>query len=284
MGKIEGEENNMKITVLLENISNIPELGSEHGLSLYIEALDKDIMFDTGETGIFKENAVTLGKDISKPEYLIISHGHYDHGGGLNTFLKNNDKARIFIRSTAFKDVVAELPSGELEDIGIDKNVKTNSQVVLTGSSHKIDNGLELFSDVSGELFNPSGNSDLKVKKDKILVLDDFDHEQNLVITEGSNKVLITGCAHRGIVNIIEHCNKVLGSYPTHVLGGFHLSNPSAGLDENPDLVKKIGEYLKNTGITFYTGHCTGLNSFGILKNIIGDKISYMATGDVINI
>lgn len=274
----------MKITVLLENISNVPELGSEHGLSLYIEALDKDIMFDTGETGIFKANADKLGKNISKAEYLIISHGHYDHGGGLKTFLENNSKAKIFIRSTAFKDVVAELPSGELEDIGIDKDIETNRQVVLTGSSHNIEKGFDLFSDVSGELFNPSGNSDLKVKKDKMLVLDDFDHEQNLVITEGEKRVLITGCAHRGIVNIIEHCNKVLGYYPTHVLGGFHLSNPSAGLDENPDMVEKIGEYLKNTGITYFTGHCTGLNSFGILKKIMGDKISYMTTGDVINI
>ena len=86
----------MIIKTLVENTSLSKDFGSEHGLSLYIETKDSKILFDVGASELFLENAKKLNVDISNVDYLIISHGHYDHGGGLRGFLCKNTKLRYF--------------------------------------------------------------------------------------------------------------------------------------------------------------------------------------------
>ena len=90
----------MKLTVLTENTSRYG-LPAEHGLSLYIEANGRKMLFDMGQTGLFAENAQALGIDLSLVEFAVISHGHYDHGGGLKRFLEMNSKAPVYISSRA---------------------------------------------------------------------------------------------------------------------------------------------------------------------------------------
>ena len=116
------------------------------------------------------------------------------------------------------------------------------------------------------------------------MVPDDFAHEQNLIIEEGENTVLIAGCAHKGIVNILEHFRMIRGHFPSHVIGGFHLYNPAANKYEDPAVVAEVGAYLLGTGAKFYTGHCTGIESYERLKTILGEKIDYMSTGSLITI
>ena len=91
----------MKITVLTENTSSCG-LPCEHGLSLYIESNGKRILFDTGQTALFAENAERLGIDLSAVDICVISHGHYDHGGGLGRFLEINDRAPVYLSRHAF--------------------------------------------------------------------------------------------------------------------------------------------------------------------------------------
>jgi 7,8-dihydropterin-6-yl-methyl-4-(beta-D-ribofuranosyl)aminobenzene 5'-phosphate synthase len=108
---------------------------------------------------------------------------------------------------------------------------------------------------------------------------DDFGHEQNLIIDENDKKVLISGCAHKGIVNIFNQYYKDKGSMPDCVIGGFHLYNPSFKISEDPAVTDKIGEYLLSTKAICYTCHCTGIESYERLKRIMGDKLSYLSTG-----
>ena len=93
----------MKITALLENTASDCCMLTEHGLSLYIEAQGKKILFDMGQTDLFYKNALTLGIDLAEVDIAILSHGHYDHGGGLEKFLEINKKAPIYVSSRAFE-------------------------------------------------------------------------------------------------------------------------------------------------------------------------------------
>lgn len=269
----------MIIKALVENTSLDPKLGSEHGLSLYIETENHRILFDTGASGLFAVNADKMGVDLSLIDIVVISHDHYDHGGGLKTFLALNQKAKIYVSREAFGKRFASSPTGEKKYIGLDEGLLPNAQFVFAFGHTVIDDDLELFSGTCAEKLNPSGNKDLLMIRDGRLVLDDFAHEQNLIIKEKENIILIAGCAHNGIVNIVEHMKTAGYGIPSHVIGGFHLYNKSADRDEDPTLVERIGKTLINTGAKYYTCHCTGIGSFRILKEVMRDNIEYLSTG-----
>ena len=111
-------------------------------------------------------------------------------------------------------------------------------------------------------------------KKQDLFINDTFDHEQNLIIKEGKKNILIAGCAHTGIVNIINKAEAILGEKITDVVGGFHLK----GL-ENDDFIKTFAEALKKYPCNFYTCHCTGTESYLKLKEILGNQIQYLSCG-----
>ena len=92
----------MKITALIENLPLSDEIQAEHGLSLYIEAEGKKILFDMGQTNLFAENAAKLGVDLTKVDLAILSHGHYDHGGGMQRFFEINKQAPVYINQNSF--------------------------------------------------------------------------------------------------------------------------------------------------------------------------------------
>lgn len=271
----------MILITLVENTSISEELKSEHGLSLYIETKKHKLLFDLGASGLFAENAKKLNVDLAEVDLVVISHGHYDHGGGLNAFLNVNKKAQIYLNQKAFGKYYSNRPGGEKAYIGLDDSLMSNERFIYSGDYLCIDDELELFSNVRGRNLYPSGNQDLFMKRGSEYVQDDFAHEQSLVIKEDGKEVLIAGCAHNGIVNIIEHVRaKKNGRLPTHVIGGFHLYNPSAKRHEEPAKVREIGEYLKNTGLEYYTCHCTGLESYRHLQDLMGEQIGYLATGN----
>ena len=122
----------MMIKTLVENTAQSKNFGTEHGLSLYIETNNRKILFDVGASELFLDNAKKLNVDICDVDYLIISHGHYDHGGGLEAFLRENTKAEVFLNRLAFGGFYAVRSNDELEYIGLDAGLKENSQIVPT--------------------------------------------------------------------------------------------------------------------------------------------------------
>lgn len=273
----------MKLTVLSENTSVSDALEYEHGLSIYIETPNRRILFDTGAGSIFRNNARKLGVDLSKVDLLVISHGHYDHGGGLRTFLEVNSRAKIYIHKQAFEAHYSKRLEG-IASIGLDQTLLPNERFVFCGDQAMIDENIEVFSRVKSKRFFPFCNATLLMKHDEDLVLDDFAHEQNLVIQQNGTITLIAGCAHKGIVNIVDAYKDSLGQYPDYVVGGFHLSGPRGNQTETPDVVDATGEYLASTPSRYFTCHCTGMENFQRLKRILGEKILYIATGDQIAI
>jgi len=274
----------MKITALVENTSCREGIKAEHGLSLFIEAKEKTILFDTGASKMFSENAEKLNVDLAKVDLAILSHGHYDHSGGIHTFLKLNSTAPLYLRKSAFGPYYAEREGGDHEFIGIDESLITNNRLIFTGKETPLAEGISLFSNVKGDRFFPTGNKSLLKKTEDGYEQDDFTHEQNLVIEEDGLSLLVSGCSHRGIVNIVDHFHTLFGHYPTHVIGGFHLYNHRTGKPESTETLRKIADALLASGATYYTCHCTGEENYQILHTFMGDKVEYLPGGKTLDL
>jgi 7,8-dihydropterin-6-yl-methyl-4-(beta-D-ribofuranosyl)aminobenzene 5'-phosphate synthase len=263
----------MKVTVLFENRTISKEYKNKHGLSLYIETSNHKILFDTGTDGTFAGNAGKLGVRLEDVDIAVISHGHYDHGGGLETFLKLNNKARIYLGESAFDSHVVKLLGLIKVNIGLNKKLANNSRFVFVDELMKIDDELTLFGNVKGSKLVAKGN-DLLLKENAsgLIEKDDFVHEINLLINENNRHSLFCGCAHKGIINIIERAEQIINNNVYTVIGGFHLVGTNV---KNPDAKVFLNEFSKelnskNVG-RYYTCHCTGEKVYGYLSQNISN-------------
>lgn len=273
----------MIIKTLVEDTSIADDFGSEHGLSIYIETKSHRILFDVGASDLFYENAMKLDADIAKVDFLVISHGHNDHGGGLARFLRENSKAKVFLHPFALKKYYVKRPNNKIEFIGLEEELSKSSQIVFTADRFFISEGVEIFSNVIQKEPLSAANSSLLAEKNGYMTNDTFSHEQNLIIEEDGKTLLLTGCAHNGIINILSTFGEIKGCMPDFVIGGFHLSSSSAG-NEKIEVINKIGKYLLDTKTKYYTCHCTGLEPYNQLKNMMGEKIDYLSAGSQITI
>ncbi|MHB1314529.1 MAG: MBL fold metallo-hydrolase [Christensenellales bacterium] len=274
----------MVIKTLAENTSITGEYRNQHGLSLFIQTSNHKVLFDTGADSLFYENALKTDVNIEDVDMVVISHGHYDHGGGLQTFFEINKKARVYTQKQAFDRHFYRSPDGETSYIGLDQTLKGNERIIPVENYFHINEELELFSNVKGKELFSAANKVLLMENGERLAEDDFSHEQNLIISENGKTILIAGCAHNGIVNIVKKFIEMKGKPADYVIGGFHLFNPSTKKSEDPQLVSQIGNYLLSTGSQYYTCHCTGIEAFKQLQAIMKDKIEYLSTGRIIQL
>ena len=271
----------MEIITLVENTSVSEMYKARHGLSLYIETKLHKILFDLGPNDQFLKNAARMGVNIADVDTVVISHGHTDHGGGMEFFLEKNKKANIFIRENGFRPHSLRFMYMHFS-VGLDKKLESNDRIIFTGENYVIDDELFVFADVSGKELESRSNRNLYEKIDGRYVRDPFLHEQNLIIPEGDNKVLIAGCAHNGIINIINRGQELTGGTLTHAISGIHMLNPNTA--KSADYVDRLGARMMDYRIQYYTCHCTGLNAYRILRGVMGDQIQYVATGSVMEI
>ncbi len=264
----------VKIISLVENRSN-SGCAVAHGLSLYIETPRHCILFDVGGDDTFIKNAERLGVNLSSVDIVIISHGHRDHGGALSLFLEINNTAKIYIQRQAFAPHFSHRPSG-IGDIGLDVSLMESEQVALLDGDFIIDDELRLF--------KVTDNSECRSGANRTLYEgdfpDEFGHEQNLIIG-GDTPILVMGCGHNGVVNIM---NRAIEFSPRVCVGGFHLTNPSAHRDEPLELIDQIIERLQNFPcVEFYTCHCTGWNVYEYMRSRM-KNIHYLSCGETIEV
>lgn len=257
----------MRITVLAENTARTPALEAEHGLSLYIETAEHRILFDMGQSALFARNAAALGVDLSAVDIAVLSHGHYDHGGGLRHFLNINATAPVYVHAAAF----GAHYNGE-KYIGLDTALQGHTQLRLVKGEHAVAAGLTLYDGNGRPHVFSDGDGGLTRHEGGRVTADDFCHEQYLLIEENGCRVLISGCSHRGIRNIVSWFS------PDVVVGGFHFSK--LPLDAT---LTDCATYLGGFDTTYYTCHCTGEAQCSFMKQTM-PRLQYIATGDMVEL
>lgn len=258
----------MKLWTLLENTACREDLRPEHGLSLYLETGSRRILFDAGKSDAFARNAEKMGVDLSKVDTVVLSHGHYDHGGGLPRFLEINHSAPIYASPHALGDFY----HGPEKYIGLPESVKHSRRLILTDSVTDLGDGLTLYPGRDLPQTFPQVPHTLGYLQNGQLCRDEFPHEQYLMIREGQKDILISGCSHRGIVNIAE------SFHPDILIGGFHFKSVELDSRGQEYLTEAAHRLLKQKTM-YYTGHCTGLPQYDFLKSIMGKRLSAFSTG-----
>ena len=277
----------MRIINLVENTEGASGCGFEHGLSFYIETEHHKLLADTGASDLLLKNAEKLGIDLTKVDTVILSHGHYDHGGGILPFAEVNPAAKIYIPATAF-GAYYSLRDGAPRYIGLAEEIRKLPQVVIVDGTaagiFRIDDELSLFSGIGNTYPIPSANRNLRVKTKQGLRQDDFRHEQCLVVSEGGRKVLLSGCAHHGILNVLDRYRELFGGEPDVAISGFHMMKKSGYSKEDLDMIADTAKELSKVNTVFCTGHCTGTEPFEAMKKIMGGQLRYVHSGDEIRI
>ena len=273
----------MKISMLIDDKRSSRFLNKEHGLSLYIETTSRKILFDTGATGTFIDNATNMGVNLKNIDLAIISHAHKDHSGGLTNFLGLNDQATVFIHSKAIQQYYIKLLCLR-KDISapIEVFTKYRNRFCFIKDFTELGDNAFLIANFTRKYPLLKSSKSLLIKDNGGFVPDNFEHELALVINNDGKLVIICGCSHNGIENMIETVMECFPGIPIGaVVGGFHLMDfPRNVIQESKADIKVIGQRLSNYNIDkIYTCHCTGNRAFGILKEILGNKIDYLYTG-----
>ena len=257
----------MKITCLMENTAASPEFAAEHGLSLHIEAAGRRLLFDMGQSSAFAANAARLGIDLATVDAAVLSHGHYDHGGGMARFLEINDHALVYHSSLAFGGHW----HGE-KYIGLDQALNGHPRLHPVEGNLFLGGGLALHSGGGMPCRHPIDSAGLTLVKAGVHVPETFDHEQYLVMEEHGRRVVISGCSHRGVANIAAWLK------PDVLVGGFHLMKKT--LPEDAPQLDALAAELLDSGAVFYTGHCTGDAAYAYLKERMGNRLHYLRAGE----
>lgn len=252
----------MKITVLTENTSE-SGLSAEHGLSLFVETNGVKFLFDSGQSSRFYENAVRLGIDISDADMMILSHGHYDHGGGIQTFLSVNKNAPVYMNRHAF----GKYYNRTEKYIGLAPGLESSKRIKLTDGLTSLGNGMTLHSAYDMEKRIDLGSFGLNRLDNGCFLPDDFRHEHYLLVEENGKRILFSGCSHRGVNNIVSWFK------PDVLIGGFHFSRiPCA------DRLRTLAEDLDSFGTEYFTCHCTGVEQYRFMNEYM-KSLHYISTG-----
>ncbi len=251
----------MKLVTLIEN-TGPGHLTAEHGLSLYLETGNHKILFDTGASGAFGDNAQKLGVDLSRVDMAVLSHGHYDHGGGLACFLEINEAAKIYVNRHAF----APHFNAAGKDIGLDPGLRENPRFVF------VDKELQMVPGISLHTIPclPEDSAGMTMLENGVFKPEDFRHEQYLLLEEKGKKILISGCSHKGIRSIARYFR------PDVLIGGFHFMKI-----HDRAFLEEAAKTLLEQPTVYYTGHCTGEAQFAVMKEHMGTRLQALSTGTV---
>jgi 7,8-dihydropterin-6-yl-methyl-4-(beta-D-ribofuranosyl)aminobenzene 5'-phosphate synthase len=273
---------NFKVTTLCENHIGHggKNLIGEHGLSFYVEADDRFILFDTGQNLAIANNAEVLGIDLGRIDTVVLSHGHYDHSSGLKSLLDCNTNFTL----CAHPDVFGPKLRGAGDKhkyigIPIDRNAleQKGINIRLDEDSARIAPGITTTGEIAFENDFEAVEPEFHLKKGEDYPSDTLADDRALILDTEKGLVVLLGCSHRGVVNTLNHVTQITGRQRIHaILGGLHLGKAS---DEK---LSKIVDHLGAFGLEkIGVGHCTGPKAFVALANEFKEKVFLNTVGHV---
>lgn len=271
-----------KVTTLCEN--NIghgsQNLIGEHGLSFYVEADDRRILFDTGQNLGLSNNAEILGIDLSRIDTVVLSHGHYDHSSGLKSLLDCNTNFTLHAHPDVFSSKVRGAGDGH-KYIGIPVDRHAFEQKGIKIQLDKDPVSLAAGITTTGEIpftndFEAVG-SEFYLKNGDDFTADTLADDRALILDTKKGLLVLLGCSHRGVINTLNHVTQIAGRNTIHaILGGLHLGKAS---DEK---LEKIVDHLHTFGLDkIGVGHCTGPKAFVALANEFKERVFLNTVGNV---
>ena len=273
----------MKVSVLIENSVGVlipTGLVGEHGLSLWIEVGKYRILFDTGQTGKVVENAIRLGIDLKKADCIVLSHGHYDHTGGLKSVLEYIARPiEVFAHPGIFDSHWVSAPMEKYIGIPFAREELES----LGARFNWIETPTEVFPNVffSGEIprKTPFERVDdrMFLRKEGTKHPDPIKDDASLFVKTEKGLVILLGCAHSGVINTVEHAKEVTGEEKVYaIIGGTHL-----GAASGKQLDETLVRFAQMELGLLAANHCTGLSVAARFKEVFGSKFRFGATGEV---
>jgi 7,8-dihydropterin-6-yl-methyl-4-(beta-D-ribofuranosyl)aminobenzene 5'-phosphate synthase len=271
---------NLSITILAENRVTNPRLTAEQGFSAFIETENGKILFDTGQTDAFIKNAKELNIDLHSVEKIVLSHGHYDHTGGLPYFLKAVKPVEVICHPALSNKKFKVYPKAR-KDIGIPWEqsdlVKSGAKFIF--KSHQFEVLKDIF--ISGEIPRHSKYEDIdeayQLKAKESFIHDEIHDDMCLVMNTEKGLVILLGCGHAGPINSVKHAMRIMGRDKVHaVIGGMHL------LHSSMEKIKQIVHNLEILNPDFIVPlHCTGFQAINMMFNKFKDRVLLLNVGDV---
>jgi len=276
----------MDITSLIDHKKAKGAVGiaTEWGSSFHIKCDGVEVLFDAGSSGQCVDNAAILGIDIRGVSLAVLSHGHYDHGGGLQRFLQANQQAKVYMARGADAGFYARL-FGLKHFVGLDNTLfqQFARRIEFLARTTQLAKGVHAILPLENLHQAPRGNRFLFRRDAAGLVRDDFNHELALAIESADEMVVFSGCSHHGIQNVWAAASRDLSQRRIRaVFGGFHLVNVPLpfSLAESKASVRALGQMLAQSGTDlFYTCHCTGARGYKLLRQAAGDTVKYFPAG-----
>jgi 7,8-dihydropterin-6-yl-methyl-4-(beta-D-ribofuranosyl)aminobenzene 5'-phosphate synthase len=271
------EHQEVKVTILVDDVSGNTSLTGEHGFSCWIRRGDQCLLFDVAQTSLFLKNAQHLGFNPSSIHSLVLSHGHYDHTGGLRSLLSQTSSLDIFVHPDAFSPKYTQDPDGTVRFIGMpfSKDPVLKSVTIIpmlqpkeilpgiyaTGPVPRI----AAFEDTGGKFFTD------EACQSPDLLMDD----QSLFWESSRGTIILLGCAHSGVINTLNYVRQITGNKPIHaILGGMHLLNASVAR------LQATVEAFREYDIQFIgAAHCTGAAAIEYFQENFRDRVVTLQTG-----
>jgi 7,8-dihydropterin-6-yl-methyl-4-(beta-D-ribofuranosyl)aminobenzene 5'-phosphate synthase len=272
----------VRVTVLVENTAQGQGLLAEHGLAYWIECGGQRVLFDTGQGAVLEHNAARLGIPLGLADAVVLSHGHYDHTGGLSHVLQTGRHCPIYLHPDAFAKKFTRDKNGTAREIGVPEASETaawahNSPLILTKEPTEIVPDLMVTGTVPRETaFEDTGGPfylDARLQEPDP-ILDD----QSLFFQAVEGTVVLLGCAHAGVINTLRYVQRLTGDQPIHaVLGGMHLGRAS-----RERMAQTIDAFHQLNIARLGPAHCTGLAATAELWSALPGKCFPCNVGTVV--